>query len=212
MAARGKGIVDRGGIARLRGAALCVAFAALAAGCASQEQIRDAILEVNRAWQKDYEGILADKGIRNYKVARMDAFVALHAGLSRLGMRIVDQDPDLGTLNVEAPAPRPLDAAEWRRAADADLPRMREIARRHVGVLAELITFEPEGLIIVINATVVEIPGGTEVSLTTRMREVAPPKSGMPRREYPPPTAVRMALDKIWAQLESELRAARKIP
>jgi hypothetical protein len=200
------------GIAKLRRAVLCAALAALAAGCVSDDQVRRAISEVNREWQRDYEGILADRGIRTYKVARMDAFVALHAGLSRLGMRIVDQDPDLGTLNVEAAAPRPLDAAEWRRAADADLPRLRDIARKHIGLAAQFISFEPEGLDIVINATVIEVPGGTEVSLTTRMREVAPPRSGMPRREYPPPTGVRMALDKIWGQFEAELRAARKLP
>lgn len=204
--------MNRGCATKVCVVALCAALAAVVPGCASREQIRDAILEVNRAWQKDYEAILAEKGIRTYKVARMDAVVALHAGLSRLGMHIVDQDPDLGTLNADAPAPRPLDAREWRQAAEADLPRMREIARKHVGMMAELIGFEPEGLIIVINATAVEVPGGTEVSLTTRMREVAPPKSGMPRREYPPPTGVRLALDKIWGQLESELRAARKLP
>jgi hypothetical protein len=27
----------------------------------------------------------------------------------------------------------------------------------------------------------------------------------MPRREYAPPTGVRMALDKLWAQIEREL-------
>jgi hypothetical protein len=40
-----------------------------------------------------------------------------------------------------------------------------------------------------------------------RMREVAAPKSGLPRREYPPPTALRAGLDKIWAALERELKA-----
>ena len=53
-----------------------------------------------------------------------------------------------------------------------------------------------------------EVPAGTEVSLTMRMREVAPPPSGMPRREYPPPSAVRMGLDKIWRELEAELKTS----
>jgi hypothetical protein len=43
------------------------------------------------------------------------------------------------------------------------------------------------------------------------MREVAPPKSGMPRREYLPPSAVRMGLDKIWTEFERELRSARSL-
>jgi hypothetical protein len=30
----------------------------------------------------------------------------------------------------------------------------------------------------------------------------------MPRREYAPPSAVRMGLDKIWRELEGELKVA----
>lgn len=186
-------------------------LAALLAGCASDQDKGAAIGAVNRAFQADYEAMQASLGTRTYPVRRMDAFVALHATLGRLGMRIADQDPDLGTLTADAPAPRPLDAQEWQQAATSDLPRMREIARPHVGMLAELIRFEPEGLEIVIFATVVDAGRGSEVSLTTRMREVAPPRTNMPRREYPPPTAVRLALDKIWRQFEQELRAAGRL-
>lgn len=193
-------------------AILCALPAALFSGCVTLEEKRSATTDINRAFQVEYEAILAEKGIRTYKVKRGDAFVALHAALGRLGMRVVDQDPDVGTLNVESPAPLPLDAQEWSRAAAADLPKMREIARKHVGVAANFIPFEPEGLLIIVNATTLDAGTGTEISLTMRMREIAPPQSGMPRREYPPPTALRIGLDKIWAQLERELRAARKIP
>lgn len=186
-------------------------LALLAAGCVTQAEKRDATLAVNREFQVEYERILAEKGVRTYKVKRTEAFVALHAALSRLGMRVESQEPEVGYLAVYAPAPVPLNAAEWQQAAQADLPRIRAIARPHIGMAAEFISFEPEGLHTVINATTVDAPGGTEVSLTMRMREVAPPKSGMPRREYPPPTAVRMGLDKIWGQFEQELRAAGRI-
>ena len=181
-------------------------------GCASDQDKRAAINAVNQAFQADYEAMLADKGVRTYKVRRLDAFVALHATFGKLGMRVTDQDPDIGTLTADAAAPHPLNAQEWQQAAAADLPRMREIARPHVGLLAAMIRFEPEGLEIVIHATVLDADGGSEVSLTTRMRETAPPRTNMPRREYPPPTGVRLALDKIWRQFEQELRAARKIP
>ncbi len=192
--------------------ALATTLTLALAGCAGQQEIGAAIQAVNKAFQADYEVMLADKGQRSYKVHRMDAFVALHATLGKLGMRISDQDPDVGSISAYAPAPRPLDEREWRQASAVDLPRMREIARPHVGLLAEMIRFEPEGLEIVIHATVVGIAGASEVSLTTRMREVAPPRNNMPRREYPPPSAVRLALDKIWSQFEQELRAAGKLP
>lgn len=194
------------------GAVLLSALTTLAAGCASEEGIREAMTDINREFQAQYERILAEQGVRAYKIRRTEAFVALHAAMSRLGMRIDSHDPELGFLNVHAPAPRPLSVEEWRKAAQADLPRMQEIASRHVGPASSLITFEPEGLDIVITATTVEASAGTEVSLTMRLRETAPPRSGMPRREYPPPTGLRIGLDKIWAQFESELRAAKRIP
>lgn len=195
-----------------RGASVVAVLALLAAGCVTQEEKRDATLAVNRAFQVEYERILAEKGVRSYKVKRTEAFVALHAALSRLGMRVESQEPEVGYLAVYAPAPVPLNAQEWRQAAEADLPKIRAIARPHIGMAADFISFEPEGLLIVINATAVDVAAGTEVSLTMRMREVAPPRSGMPRREYPPPTGLHIGLDKIWAQFEQELRAARRIP
>jgi hypothetical protein len=44
------------------------------------------------------------------------------------------------------------------------------------------------------------------------MHQVKPPPSGMPRREYAPPTGVRMALDKIWSQVERELGVKGRSP
>jgi hypothetical protein len=74
-----------------------------------------------------------------------------------------------------------------------------------LGEYCKTIRFEPEDFVIVINATVRELDAGrSEVSLTTRMREIAE-RPGVPRREYPPPTGVQMALDKIWAQFDRAL-------
>lgn len=187
-------------------ALLRVSLLLLIAGCATQEQVGEAVHAINRAFQAEYERILDERGVRVFKVSRGRAFVALHAALSQLGMRVADQDPEAGTLTVTARAPQPLSADEWRRAVEADTPLMHKIVCPIVGDMAcQRIKFEPEGLEIVINATVLAVNAGSEVSLTTRMRQVAPPPSGMPRREYPPPSAVRVALDNIWAQFDREL-------
>lgn len=191
--------------ARGRGLAL---VALLATGCATDEQIRGALIDVNNEFRQQYERILAENGTRVYKVKRQEAFNATRIALTRLAMRIGGQSEELGYLNVFAPAPVPLSPDEWRQAADRDLPKLRELAKKHVGLMAYFVKFEPEGLEIVINTTTIEVPAGTEVSLTMRMREIAPPPSGMPRREYPPPSAVRMGLDKIWRELEAELKTS----
>ncbi|HUN70144.1 MAG TPA: hypothetical protein VMU46_15190, partial [Burkholderiales bacterium] len=118
---------------------------------------------------------------------------------------------------VAAPAPRPLSADEWRRTVQSDLPMMAAILCPILGPYCTGIRFEPDDYVIAINATVRGTEsGGSEISLTTRMREIVP-RPGMPRRDYPPPTGVRMALDKIWAAFDQALaeedrRGARKAP
>ena len=179
-------------------------------GCASQENVRDAIGAINRDFQKEYEGILAEKGTRVVGASPGDTFDAATAALVSLGMVVQQQSRGIGYLSAEAPAPTPLARADWDRAAAADLPKARDILRKHVGLLADFFQFEPQGLDIVINVTIVEEGAGSAVALTMRMREVAPPRSGLPRREYPPPSAVRIGLDTVFAALNRELEARRR--
>jgi len=188
-------------------------LAALAAGCMTQDKVVPAINEVNQVFRNQYESILAQKGTRVFALPRGRTFAGVRAAMSQLGMRVDGQDADLGYLNFSAPAPLPLNMREWGEVAHADLPMMREIAARHVGLIPSwFVSFEPEGLEIVINATVVPAGANSEVSLTMRMRQVTPPPSGMPRREYAPPTGVHKGLDKIWGQIERELGVRGRSP
>jgi len=190
----------------------CAVLAMLVAGCVTTDDKSRAIEAINKAFRADYEAILAEKGTRVYMVTRAEAYDAVRVSLARLGMIVEAQDPVLGFVNVYAPAPRPLSLEEWARAAEADLPRTREIIGPHVGILRHFFNFEATGLETVISGTVVQGPAGTEISFTARMRETAPPQSGFPRREYLPPTAVRMGLDKTWAEVEREFKATYRRP
>lgn len=180
------------------------------------EQIRRAFAELNEKFRVEYERALNEKGVRTIPANRAAAFDALNAGLARLGMIAESRDSDVGILTVAAPAPRPLSTDEWRRTIQSDLPMMASILCPILGPYCTAIKFEPDDYVIVINATVLPAPaGGSEVALTTRMREIAP-RPGVPRRDYPPPTAVRAALDKIWAAFDQALaeqqRGGRKAP
>jgi hypothetical protein len=186
------------------------AWAAAAFGCASDREKIDAIGAVNQGFRLEYEKLLAEKGARVFPVARSDAFVAMRVALAGLGMRTEQQDVTLGHLAVAAPAPLPLTDDEWRRASEADLPFMRRLIAPHVGAAANFVQFEPQGLAVVINATFLDAPNGTEVALTVRLRELAPPRSGWPRREYVAPHLLTAGLDKIFASFDRELRAAAR--
>lgn len=190
-------------------AALTAALLIFLTGCATQQQKIAAVNEVNTTFKAEYEAILAKDGTHVYKVTRAEAYDAVRVSLAGLGMAAEAQDPVLGYVNVYATAPLPLDREEWLEAAAADRPKLQEICRRHllVGVECLFVDFDPKGLQSVISATVIEVSGGAAISFTARMREIAPPESGFPRREYLPPTAVRMALKKMWARIELEFKA-----
>ena len=187
----------------------------LVAGCTFPGAVerRAAVEAINKAFRADYEVILAQSGTRVFNVKRADAYDAVRVSMARLGMTVEAQDPVLGYVNVFAPAPRPLNDEEWERAAAADLPRTREIIGAHVGLFRHFFNFNPKGLESVISATILEVPAGAEISFTARMREIAPPESDdFPRREYLPPTAVRIALDKMWREVEREFKATVRRP
>ncbi len=192
--------------------ALVVSLAAFTslvlAACASDQEKINAINAVNKGFRAEYEKLLADKGSRTYKLGRADAFVAMRVALAQLGLRTEQQDVTLGYLSVAAPAPAPLTSAEWRAASQVDLPLLHRLIEPEVGLVANFVHFEPQGLDVVINATFLDVKDGTEVSLTVRLRETAPPKSGWPRREYVSPQVLRVGLEKIYGAFERELHAA----
>ena len=183
------------------------AMPVLLAACASNTEKISAINAVNQGFRAEYEELLAEKGTRLFRTPRGDAFVAMRVALAELGMRTEQQDMTLGHLAVAAAAPLPLTDAEWRSASQLDLPLLRRLIEPYVGAAANFVQFDPEGLDVVINAAFLDAPGGTEVSLTVRLRERAPPRSGWPRREYVGPHVVTVGLEKIFATFERELKA-----
>ena len=186
---------------------LGLAVAVYLSGCASDQEKISAINAVNAGFRSDYEKLLAEKGTRRYPVSRAEAFVAMRVTLAQLGMRTEQQDLNLGHLAVASDAPAPLSDEEWRTASEADLPLLRRLITPYVGAAANFVKFEPQGLEVVINVAFLEAPRGTDVSLTVRLRETAPPKSGWPRREYVSPHVLTLGLDKIFTAYERELRA-----
>jgi hypothetical protein len=187
------------------GALACAALVLVA--CAGDQQKINAIKAVNLGFKVEYEKLLAEKGSRVYKMSRADAFVAMRVALAQLGLRTEKQDLALGYLSVAAAAPLPLTDAEWRSASQIDLPLLRLLIEPHVGIAAKFVEFEPQGLDVVITATFLDAAYGTEVSITVRLRETAPPRSGWPRREYVAPQILNVGLEKIFSTFENELRA-----
>ena len=185
---------------------LCALLVLLLPGCVTQQDKIAAMTDVNREFQRHYERTLADIGTRVFDVPKARAFPAMRSTFEKLGFGIVEEDPVVGYIYAKGPAPSPLDRGEWAQATESDLVLMRQIVSEHVGVMASAAKFEPDTLDVVVNALVLEIPGGVEISATMRLKERTPPQTGFPHREYPPPAAFRRGLEKIWATFQRELR------
>jgi hypothetical protein len=183
---------------------------ALLAGCVSQESKTDAINAINAAFRAEYEAELARNGTHFVNASPNAAFDAVYATFVRLGLVVTQQSRGLGLITAQAPAPLPLSADDWDRATANDLPKTKELLRRYIGGAAEFFHFEPKGLDTVMTATILGTRGGAEISFTMRMHEVAPIQQGLPRRDYPPPTALKIGLEKVWATVDKELAARRK--
>ncbi|HSS69121.1 MAG TPA: hypothetical protein VLQ46_00530 [Casimicrobiaceae bacterium] len=191
---------------------LALAAIAVVAGCVSQETKRDAINDINEAFKVEYEAALAKDGSHVVNAGPGDAYDAVYASFVKLGLVVRQGSRGLGFISAEGPAPLPLDRSEWDRAAANDLPKTKELLRRHIGALAEFFHFEPEGLDTVMTATIIGARDGAEISFTMRMREVVPAKSDLPRRDYPPPTALRIGLEKLWSAVDRELATLPRKP
>jgi hypothetical protein len=205
---------NRGGAMRVLRASLLCAAGMLVAGCEQMitrpppEKMHECFTQLNAKFEQAYEGILAKRGTRSFPIAPPVAFDTLLATLTRLGMIVEARDRYTGTLTVASPAPKPLSETEWQEVLQTDTPMMASVLCPCLGAYCTTLKFRPEDYVIVINATVLPgSRGGSQVSLTTRMREIAPPPPGVPRRDYPPPTGVSMALDKIWGEFDQELAA-----
>lgn len=191
---------------------LALSLLAGLAGCVSAPERIGAIEAVNAGFRIEYERILAEAGTRRVPLQRRDALLALRVALAGLGLHTEAQDLELGLLVCAGPAPRPLTEAEWAQASALDTPFLRRLIEPHVGIAANFVQFEPQGLDVLISATVIGQGAGSEVALTVRLRETAPPRSGWPRREYVAPNILRAGLAKIWAAYEREVRASLTRP
>jgi len=188
---------------------LSLAIVTLIAGC-SEQNIRDAISAINAEFQREYEKTLKENGTHVVSAAPKDAYDAVLAALVKMGFVIKEQSRDLGVISAEAPAPAPLAKAEYDQCAAIDLPRAREIIRPYLSFMAETFKFDPSGLDTVMTATIIRASAGSEISFTMRLREVGPPKSNFPRRDYPPPNVLRCGLDKTWDAVNRELASIQK--
>ena len=181
-----------------------VSLALLAAACVTKTQYNKAILKVESAWKEINDQTLASEGRRVFNATKQQGFMAAQLTASRLGMVVEKQTYETGFLFVTASAPVPLTMEEWAMVQKADTPDLRDVIAEELGLLRWWVTLDPSSKDVLANIFVNEKEEGIEVTLGLRLRNKGA-ESARKRRLQPPPTAVRMGLNKFWTTYEQEL-------
>jgi len=193
----------------LRPAVLMTSVLIMAAKCSDVDvtdpKIAAAITEINASLQPRYQDMLNDVGTRHFDIDRTLAADAMRRTLEALGFTVVNAEGNY-YISVTMPAPGPIDAQEWQQVKRLDEPMYRRIAAKHLGFKGNFFQLEPEGLMVDGIVTLVESGEGIDISITLRLREIKPqpPESILPRRDYAPPTAVKIGYEKIWELFEEQ--------
>ena len=163
-----------------------------------------AINAVNARFQECYEETLRKRGTRSFDISTQRAMTAMELAIEEMNMEVDESDRSIGLITAIGPAPLPLNEWEWRRARSDDLPEVRAIIAEHVGTAGHFFNFEPEIFDVKLTIIIIEQASATDISVTMRFEEIAPPGQGYPPRTYPPCQAMRLGLEKIWKTFEQE--------
>jgi len=180
----------------------------------TDQKVADTVQEVNMVFRQGYQEMLKEIGTRHFDIDRRTGFTAMKQTLESLGFRNIKTEADY-YISGYASAPLPLDDKDWQQAMVTDEPVFKKIAIKHLGIKGNFASFEPEGLLIhgIITLIDNDTKGGVDISITMRMVEVKPqpPESIIPRRDYPPPAAVRMGFEKVWNFFEERALPMAKV-
>jgi hypothetical protein len=144
-----------------------------------------AITNVDIQWKEVNDKTFEERGRRTIQASKREAFLAARSAAIRMNMVVLTND-------------------EWAEVEKRDTPKMQKIVQPELGMLSELATLDPSGKEVLANVLVTERDNGIEVAVQMRLR-VVNVKTDRVRRMQPPPTALRIGLDKFWGFFEEEL-------
>ena len=178
----------------------------IAFGCVTDQQYNNAIQNVESAWKLVNDETLNKDGHRIFKATKDQGILAAQLAARRIGMVVEEQSYDTGFLFVTAPAPTPLTMSDWEKVQEADTEDLRSIISDEFGLLKFWVTLEPSSKEVLANIFINEKNEGIEVTVGLRLRGTGS-ETDRKKRLQPPPTAVRMGLNKFWDAYENELAA-----
>jgi predicted aspartyl protease len=183
--------------------------ASILTGCApNPAEVYGAIADIDAAWKSRDDQILAELGTKDFQASSYQTFVAARQAIEKLGGTVKASDPEKGNIySISSPASL-LTREEWETVKATDSSLVRSILQQHIGIVGMFASLDASDREILANISVLQKEGdGAEVRVSFTMR----PRPGAPARvvtSQPPPTAVRIVMNKFWVAFDGELSSA----
>ena len=171
--------------------------------CVTQEDANRAMARLDVRWKEENDRILDVMGKRSFSASKYQAFLASQDTFRRLGLFVRTAEFDSGNVYANAPAPLPLNALEWEIVKRNEMPNLHAIMVEELGSMGTRATLDTHNLDVIMNVRVRDAENAVEVSLTFAVQN----KLRRVRSTEPPPSALRLALEKFWWTFDSELAA-----
>ena len=171
-----------------------------ATGCVTPAQINIGFRKIDNLWRLENQRRADELRYRVVEAPVGETFIATRNAFIDVGLPIHASSVSEGVIRSEVLAPSPLTQEEWEQVADAENPRVREVA----GWIF-YISDNPEGYIVVVEAHLAALDSFTVVQLHYRLRMPEYEALGYEPNEVAPPKAVEIASLKIWQALQARL-------
>jgi len=171
-------------------------------GCVSLPEIDAGFRRIDRVWQLEYQQTEDEFRYRVVDGDYLAVFGAVRKTFIDIGMPVQSALVDKGLMIAENTAPAPLTLEEWKKVAESEGPRLKQI-----GGWMFAISDNPTEYVVTVRATLRPVGGKTFVRLDYELEAPQIRAMGVTPSKHAPPLAVQIGSLKFWSALEKNLGA-----
>lgn len=169
-------------------------------GCISIPEMNSKFREIDRVWLLDYQKDELPYRKRIFDVKYQELFDLVKQSVTDLGYAVTSANLNSGFISAEAKAPTPLSMDEWKKVADLENPRVKEI-----GGWMFYMADDPSDYIIFAKAALAKSNNSVVVTLEYELDMPEYRELGLTPSRVAPPSAVKIGSMKFWNVLDKKL-------
>jgi len=169
-------------------------------GCISIPEMNAKFREIDRVWLVDYQKDEVSYRKRIFDVKYQELFDLVKQTAIDLGYAVTSANLNSGLISAEANAPTPLSMDEWKKVADLENPRVKEI-----GGWMFYMADDPSDYIIFARAALAKTKNNIVITLDYELDMPEYRELGLTPSRVAPPSSVKIGSMKFWNALDKKL-------